>query len=48
MKISYHPAKFGGHRLSDSSDIVVLVCQVISQDHVIKGSCDFNGRSLSK
>ena len=25
----------------DSGVMVVLVCHVISQDHVIKGSCDF-------
>ena len=41
MKISYHPAKFCSHRNSDSGDIVALVCHVISQDHVIKESCDF-------
>ena len=26
---------------------MVLVCHVISQDHVVKGSCDFMGRSPS-
>ena len=35
IKVSYHPAKFGGHRHTGSEDII-LVCQVISQDHVIK------------
>ena len=30
IKISYHPAKFGGHRHSRSEDIMVLVCYVIS------------------
>ena len=29
-------AKFGGHRHCGSGDIMVLVCQVISQDHMIK------------
>ena len=33
IKVSYHPIKFGGHRLSDSGDIVVLVSHVIS--HVV-------------
>ena len=36
IKVGYHPAKFGGHRHTDSGDTVVLVCQVISQDNVIK------------
>ena len=30
MNVSYHPAKFGSHRHSDSGDIVALVCHVIS------------------
>ena len=25
--VSYHPAKFGGHRHSDSGDIIILVLQ---------------------
>ena len=29
-------------------DIVALVCHVISKDHMIKGSCDFMGGSLSQ
>ena len=33
-----YPAKFGGHRQCGSGDIMVLVCHVISQDHVIKGA----------
>ena len=37
----YDLALFGGIMLSDSGDIMFLVCQVISLDHVIKGSCDF-------
>ena len=31
IKVSYHPAKFGGHRHCGSGDIMILVC------HVIKG-----------
>ena len=27
---------------------MVLVCHVIFQDHVMKASCDFMGRSLSR
>ena len=48
MKVSYHPANFGGHRQCGSRDIMVLVCHVISQDHLINGSSDFVGRSTSK
>ena len=48
MKVSYHPANFGGHRQCGSGDIMVLVCHVISQDHLINGSYDFVGRSTSK
>ena len=28
---------------TDSGDIMSLVCHVISEDYVIKGSCDFVG-----
>ena len=48
FKVGYHPAKSVSHRHSDNWDIVVLVCHVVSQDHVIKGSCDFIGRSPSR
>ena len=48
MKVSYHPANFGGHRQCGSGDIMVLVCHVISQDHLINGSSDFVRRSTSK
>ena len=48
MKVGYHPPRFGGLKPSDSGDIAVLVCHVISQDHVIKESCDFIGRSPSR
>ena len=38
--ISYHPAKFGGHRYCRSADISFLN---LSCDHVIKRSHDFEG-----
>ena len=47
IKVGYHPVKFRGHRHPDSRDIVALLCQVISQDHVIKGSCDFVFRIIN-
>ena len=36
-QVSHQSAKFGGHRHCRNGDIMVLVCQVISQDHVNKG-----------
>ena len=33
LKVSYHPAKFGGHIHCGSKDVMVLVCHVISEDH---------------
>ena len=44
---THHPANFSGHRSRGSRDIMILVCQVISQDHIIKGSCDIMARRLS-
>ena len=41
--VCQHPAKFGGYRHCCSGDIIILVCHVISQDHLIKGLCDFIG-----
>ena len=34
FRVIHHTAKFGGYRHCDSRDIMVLVCQVISHDHV--------------
>ena len=36
IKVSYLSAKFGGHRHSGSGDIIVFVCHLTLQDHVIK------------
>ena len=48
FKVGYHHVGFDAHRHSDNGDIVVPVCHAISQDHVIKESCDFKGRILSR
>ena len=32
---------FGVHKQSGRRDIMIFVCDVTLQDHVIKGSCDF-------
>ena len=37
VNVNYHPTNFGGHRYCGSRDIMILVCHMISQDHVIKG-----------
>ena len=46
-KVSYHPLKFGGNRYCGSGNMF-LVCHVILQGYVIKGSCDFMGRNPSR
>ena len=46
FKVGYHRFRFGVHGHSDNGDIVVPVCHAISQDHMIKESCDFKGRIL--
>ena len=46
LKISHHPANFGGHRHCNGGNVTVFVCHVNSED-VVKGSCDFVGRSPS-
>ena len=48
LKINHHPTMFGGHRHCGNGDIMLLVCRVISQDSMIKRSCDFMGRIPSK
>ena len=47
LNVIHHPVKSGDHRRSGSRVIIFLVCQVISQYHVIKETCDFMGGSLS-
>ena len=36
VKVYHHLGKFGAHRHCGGEDIMVLVCQVILQDHLIK------------
>ena len=43
--MSHLPAKFCSQSLFRSEVIMILVCHVISQDHAIKGPCDFMGGS---
>ena len=43
----YH-VMFGSYLSSGSGDIMNLICFVISQDHLLKGLCDYMGASHSK
>ena len=43
LKVSHHPTKFGDQRHCGSRDIMVLMCDVILQNRMIEGSCDFMG-----
>ena len=48
--VSHTPAKltsFCSHKHDSSEDIMALVCHMILQDHVIQGSFDFMGGTLS-
>ena len=36
IRINYHPGKFGDQKHSDSEDIMVLVCDVISSEQLMK------------
>ena len=42
IKVSCHPAMFGGHRHSGSG-VLILVWHTILQDQLFKGSCNFMG-----
>ena len=41
LKTSHHPANFGDHKLCDSGDVMVLVCNAFFKYYAIQGSCDF-------
>ena len=43
----FYTEKFGGHSHPGSEVILILGCDVISEDHVMKGSCGFMDGSLS-
>ena len=45
IKVYYHLAEFGECRHCGSKDIMIFVFDVTLQEHVIKGSFDFMGRS---
>ena len=43
-----YSTKVSGHKHSGSRDIIIFVCHVTLQDHVIRGLCNFMVRSPSK
>ena len=45
---SHDLAKFDSHRYCGSRDVMFLLCHVIWQDHVIKGSGDYSNRNPLK
>ena len=47
VMVSHHFAKINGHRHCDSEDLMVLVCHMILQNHVIKMLCELIGGSSS-
>ena len=42
LTLSYHPAKFGGHRSCRRGDMF-LIWHVTSHDHMVGELCDFTG-----
>ena len=46
--VSHHLVNFGGHGHCGVGDVIILVYYVISQDHVIKVSCDFYVQKIIK
>ena len=47
LKLNDHFTKSCGHRHCGSGDIMVIVCDVISQDHLTEGWSNIMGRSPS-
>ena len=47
LTVSHHFTIFGGHWPSAKGDIKYLICHMTLQDHVIEGSRDTMGGSLS-
>ena len=41
IKVNYHPSMFGGHNYSGNGDIMVFVCHLTLQDHMIKALYNF-------
>ena len=48
MTLWKETAKIDIYRYCVNGYVTILVCQVILQDHVIRWSCDFVGKRLSR
>ena len=46
--MSYHSARFGGHRHCGNRYIMILIGHVLFQDHIIKASCQGKSRESLK
>ena len=46
--MSYYSVKFGGHRHSDSREVMIFVCHVTLLDHVIRALYDLLVGSSSR
>ena len=44
-RLSHHHVKCGGHGHCSSENIMALVCYMIQNDHMVKGSSKFMGGS---
>ena len=44
IKLSHHLATFCGHKHCSSGDTMLLVCHMISQNHIILWLFDFMGK----
>ena len=40
LVVYHHPNNIGDNRYCNLGDLIVLVCQLTSRDHVLKGPCD--------
>ena len=48
IKMSYHSVKFGGHRHSSSRQIIIFICHLTLEDHVMRTLYDLLVRSPSR
>ena len=46
--VSLTPTKFNGHKHNRGGDLIVLLCHLITQDHMSKASSNIMGRSPSR
>ena len=44
--MNQNPTKFGSHRYCGKRDVIILVCDVIQQDHLTKGQSNMDENPL--